>query len=96
MAAVHSPSITPPSAQATAFPSLATLSDLSVSLTPVTLASSILVLVVSLLILEQSVWRWRKKDLPGWKWQIVSSAELLSLSGSEQREADEGGTHHSR
>ena len=72
MAAVHSPSITPPTAAATSFPALSALSEFKFEqLSGSTIASSALVLVVTLLLLEQSVWRYRKGKLPGWKWQIV-------------------------
>ncbi|KAL8280890.1 hypothetical protein RQP46_006569 [Phenoliferia psychrophenolica] len=71
MAAVQSPSITPPSAAPTAFPALAALADFKFEqLSGSTIASSVLVLIVTLLLLEQSVWRYRKGKLPGWKWQI--------------------------
>lgn len=35
-----------------------------------------LVVVITLLLAEQSLWRWRKQHLPGHSWQIVS--RLLS------------------
>ncbi|KAK4699635.1 hypothetical protein P7C70_g6625, partial [Phenoliferia sp. Uapishka_3] len=44
--------------------------NINFSLTPSTIASSALVLIVTLLLAEQSLWRWRKGNLPGWKWQI--------------------------
>ena len=70
MAARFSPSIAAP--QSTGFPlSLNQLSEFSAGLTPTSIASTLLVLVVSLLIAEQSYWRWRKGSLPGLTWQIV-------------------------
>lgn len=37
-------------------------------------AGTVLVSIVTLLLLEQAYWRWRKGSLPGHKWQIVRSS----------------------
>lgn len=61
---------------ATAFPSLnfpTSFTNFNDSLTPTTVASSIVILFVSLILAEQAWWRARKGSLPGWKWQIVSN-----------------------
>ena len=77
MAVAHSPSIAPASTALSGAP-LSALRDFEFrqlkmpELSPSTIASSALVLVVTLLLLEQTLWRWRKGNLPGWKWQIVS------------------------
>lgn len=62
-------------ARATGFPSLAPLPFDLPELTGTTIASTVLVLVVTLLVAEQSYWRWRRGKLPGWDWQIVSSVQ---------------------
>ena len=43
-----------------------------------TIATSVLVVIVTLLIAEQTLWRYRKSTLPGHSWQIVSRALLLA------------------
>lgn len=37
-----------------------------------TIATSVLAVIVTLLIAEQTLWRYRKSTLPGHSWQIVS------------------------
>ncbi|KAI5475960.1 C-22 sterol desaturase [Pseudohyphozyma bogoriensis] len=69
MAAHASPSLAPPSF-ATSLPSFADLPVYFGGLTNGQIASSVLVLIVSLLILEQSVWRARRGKLAGHSWQI--------------------------
>jgi len=41
-----------------------------------TIATSVLAVVVTLLIAEQTLWRYRKSTLPGHSWQIVSLSLL--------------------
>lgn len=82
MSAHSSASILPPAATSSSLPSLPAIVDLS-SLSGAQLASSIVVLVVTLLLAEQYYWRWRKGSLPGNKWQIVRDSPAL---GDRERE----------
>ncbi|ORY90828.1 cytochrome P450 [Leucosporidium creatinivorum] len=63
-AAIHAPAST-----SSSLPSLPSIVDFS-ALSGPQLASSIVVLLVTLLLAEQYYWRWRKGSLPGNKWQI--------------------------
>ncbi|KAM0749617.1 cytochrome P450 [Meredithblackwellia eburnea MCA 4105] len=76
--AAHSPFVSPPVPKQTSLSSLALPSGLSLSgLSSSQIASSALVLVVTLLLLEQTLWRYRKGKLPGWKWQIPVIGQFL-------------------
>lgn len=64
---------------------LASFDSLSLSLPSwdaKTVASTAAVLVVTLLIAEQSLWRYRKGNLPGFSYQIVSPTALGGTAGA--------------
>lgn len=66
----YSQIVSPP--RSTAFPlSFESITDYTATISNTTIASSVLVLVVTLLIAEQYYWRQRRGSLPGFKWQIV-------------------------
>ncbi|GAA5825109.1 hypothetical protein JCM10212_005054, partial [Sporobolomyces blumeae] len=49
---------------------LAQFDPLAIEWSSTTVATSILAVVITLLIAEQSLWRYRKASLPGHSWQI--------------------------
>jgi hypothetical protein len=79
MSAHSSAAIHPPASTSSSLPSLPAIVDFS-SLSGPQLASSIVVLLVTLLLAEQYYWRWRKGSLPGNKWQIVRDQPVLSAT----------------